>query len=306
MYAFKENVYHLTILTITKEKPIMRVKLVIFLSIVFFSSPLAAQELTGTLAQIKKSGQIRIGYRESEPPMSFSDKDGNPTGYSIDICKCIADAVEKKIGADVKVQYVPVTAEGRFKALADNKIDILCGSTTKTLSRSELVDFTQLTFVTGASLMSLRENNARDSGFAGKKIGVVKGTTTEVALKGLIRETSTNAEVVLFNSAKEGVDALRNKKIDAFSADQVVLIGIASKEKDPRNFVIDTNVYSFEPFALAVRRNDSAFRLVADREISDLYRSKKILVIYDKWIREFTGQRLPLFEVMIQLNSTPE
>jgi glutamate/aspartate transport system substrate-binding protein len=296
MYFFKNNADHLTKPTIAKEKRIMRGKLVIFLSILFFSTPLAAQELTGTLAQIKKSGKMRMGYRVSEAPMSFLDKDSIPKGYSIDICNCIAEAVEKKIGSDIKVEYVPVTAEGRFKALADNKIDLLCGSTTKTLSRSEF----------GASLMTLKENSARDSGFAGKKIGVVKGTTTAAALKELIRETSTNAEVVLFNSAKEGIDALRNGKIDAFSADQVVLIGMALKEPDQKTFVIDSSVYSFEPFALAVRRNDAAFRLVADREISSLYRSRKILEIYDKWIGKFIGQRLPLFDAMIKLNSTPE
>ena len=285
----------------------MRGKLTIILLIVFLANPLAAQELTGTLQQIKKSGQIRIGYRVSEPPMSFLDKDGNPTGYSIDLCKCIVTEVENKIGADVKVEYVPVTAERRFKALGDNKIDILCGSTTKTLSRSELVDFTQLTFVTGASLMTLKDNKAHDSdGFDGKKIGVVKATTTAVELKKLIRETSTDAEVVLFNSAKESIDALRKKKIDAFSSDQVVLIGLALKEHDPMNFVIKSDVFSFEPFALAVRRNDADFRLVADRVISDLYRSKKIFEIYDKWIGEFTRQRPSLFNAMIQLNATPE
>ena len=285
----------------------MRGKLAIILLIVLLSSPLAAQELTGTLKQIEKSGQIRIGYRVSEPPMSFLGKDGNPTGYSIDLCKCIVTEVEKRIGADVKVEYVAVTAEGRFKALADNKIDILCGSTTKTLSRSELVDFTQLTFVTGASLMTLKDNKARDSaGFAGKKIGVVKDTTTAVVLKKLIQDTSTAAKIVLFNSAKEGIDALRKKKIDAFSSDQIVLIGIASKAHYPMNFVIQSNVFSFEPFALAVRRNDADFRLVADRVISDLYRSKKILEIYDKWIGKFTRQRPPIFDAMIRLNATPE
>ncbi|MDH3827124.1 MAG: transporter substrate-binding domain-containing protein, partial [Desulfobacterales bacterium] len=170
----------------------MRGKLGIILLIAFFASPLSAKELTGTLQQIKKSGQIRIGYRVSEPPMSFLDKDGNPTGYSIDICKGIVTEVENKIGTGVKIEYVPVTADGRFKALGDNKIDILCGSTTKTLSRSELVDFTQLTFVTGASLMTLKDNKAQDSaGFDGKKIGVVKATTTAVELKKLFRETST-------------------------------------------------------------------------------------------------------------------
>jgi ABC-type amino acid transport substrate-binding protein len=285
----------------------MRGKPGIILLIAFFASPLAAQELTGTLQQIKKSGQIRIGYRVSEPPMSFLDKDGKPTGYSIDICKGIVTELENKIGTDVKVEYVPVTADGRFKALGDNKIDILCGSTTKTLSRSELVDFTQLTFVTGASMMTLRDNKALDSaGFDGTKIGVVKATTTEIALKKLIRETSTDAEVVLFNSAQESINALRQKKIDAFSSDQIVLIGLALKEHDPMNFAVKSDVFSFEPFALAVRRNDADFRLVADRVISELYRSRKILEIYDKWIGKFTRKRLPIFDAMIELNATPE
>jgi glutamate/aspartate transport system substrate-binding protein len=285
----------------------MRYKLAFIFLIVFFASPLAAKELTGTLQQIKKSGQIKIGYRASEPPMSFIGKDGTPTGYSIDLCKSIVTEVENRISSDVKVKFVSVTAEERFKALADKKIDILCGATTKTLSRSELVDFTQLTFVTGASLLTLRDNETRaSSGFEGKKIGVVKNTTTAVVLKGLIQDTSTNAEVVLFRSAKEGIEALQNKKIDAFSSDQVVLVGIVSKASDPRDFVIDSNVFSFEPFALAVRRNDADFRLVADRVISDLYRSKKIIEIYDKWIGKFIGLRMPIYDAMIQLNATPE
>jgi ABC-type amino acid transport substrate-binding protein len=305
--AEKASYYHSTLLTITREKSIMRGILGIILMIAFFTSPLLAQELKGTLQQIKKSGQIRIGYRVSEPPMSFLDKDDNPSGYSIDICKGIVTEVENKIGMDVKVEYVPVTADGRFKALGNNKIDILCGSTTKTLSRSELVDFTQLTFVTGASLMTLKDNKTIDSaGFDGTKIGVVKATTTEAALKKLIQDTSTNAEIVLFNSAKESIDALRKKKIDAFSSDQVVLIGLALKETDPMNFAIRSEVFSFEPFALAVRRNDADFRLVADRVISELYRSGRILEIYDKWIGKFTGKRLPIFDAMVKLNATPE
>jgi glutamate/aspartate transport system substrate-binding protein len=284
----------------------MKGKLTIILLIVFLASPLFAQELKGTLHQIKKSGKIRIGYREAQPPMSFLDKDGAPAGYSVDVCKEIVTQVENKIGGNIKVEYIPVTAEGRFKALEDNKIDILCGSTTKTLSRSEIVDFTQLTFVTGASLMTLKDNKAFESGLDGTKIGVVEGTTTAAELEKLIRETSTDAKVVLFNSTKKGIDALRQKKIDAFSSDQVVLIGIASEEQDPMNFVVKSTVFSFEPFALAVRRNDADFRLVADRVISDLSRSKKILEIYDKWIGKFTGQRLPIFEAMVQLNATPE
>ena len=285
----------------------MKAKLVIIALIIFFARPLTAQEFTGTLQQIKNTGQIRIGYRVSKPPMSFLGKDGNPTGYSIDLSKNIVTEVEKKIGAKVKVKYVPVTAEGRFNALVDNKIDILCGATTKTLARSELVDFTLMTFVTGASLMTLKDDKAPDfDGFAGKRIGVEKGTTTAVALNELIRETSTKADVVLFNSAEEGINALRKKKIDAFSSDQVVLIGIAIEEKDTMKVSIEPNVFSFEPFAFAVKRNDADFRLVADRAISDLCRSKKILEIYDNWVGRYTGARLPIFLAMIKLNAIPE
>jgi glutamate/aspartate transport system substrate-binding protein len=284
----------------------IRNALLLCLSILFFAAPLAAEELTGTLAQIQKSGEIRIGYRASEPPMSFVDADKKPAGYSIDVCTAITQAVEKKIGSDIKVKYVSVTAENRFKALTDNKIDILCGSTTKTLARSEIVDFTQLTFVTGAALMMPRQNDTRKEGFAGKKIGVIKGSTTVAALQEVLKETETQAEIVLFNTASAGVDALHKKKIDAFSADQIVLIGILLAEKDSGAFMLDRNVFSFEPFALAVRRNDADFRLVADREISSLHRSKEIVKIYEKWIGRHLGQPPLLFEALIKLNATPE
>jgi ABC-type amino acid transport substrate-binding protein len=285
----------------------MRRELGILLLMALLASPAAAQELTGTLKQIEESGQIRIGYRESEPPMSYLNQDGRPAGYSIDICKEIVTGVETKIGTGVNVKYVPVTAKGRFEALRANKIDILCGATTKTLSRSERVDFTLLTFVTGASLMTLKDNQAFDStGFAGARIGVVKATTTEAALKKLLRDTATDAKIVLFDDAQAGIEALRRKQIDAFSSDQIVLIGLKLKEPDGQNFVIKSEVYSFEPFALAVRRNDADFRLAANRTIADLYRSGKIIAIYDRWIGKFTRKRLPIFDALIKLNAIPE
>ena len=222
----------------------MRRKLGILLLIAVLAGPAAAEEHTGTLKQIKKSGQIRIGYRESEPPMSSLGPDGQPAGYSIDICRAIVAEVQNELGAAIKVRYIPVTADERFEALHQNKIDILCGSTTKTLSRSERVDFTQLTFVTGASLMTLKGTKAFEAaGVEGTRIGVVRATTTEAALNNLLRETSTRAEVVLFDSAQEGTEALRRMQIDAFASDQIVLIGIAIKQPDGMNFVVKSEVF---------------------------------------------------------------
>ncbi|RLB08602.1 MAG: hypothetical protein DRG59_04550 [Deltaproteobacteria bacterium] len=284
-----------------------RGKLAIILLIVLFASSAVAGGLTGTLKQIKKTGQIKIGYRTSEPPMSFLDKNGNPAGYSIDISKFIVKEVEKKIGKDIKVIYVPVNSENRFKALTDNKIDILCGATTKTLSRMEIVDFTQLTFVTGASLMTLQENKPTgENSLKGKKIGVVRDTTTLDALKKAIKKSAAGAKIVQFDKAEDGIDALLNKRIDAFASDQVVLVGLALKSGTPEKFAIDSQVFSYEPFAFAIRRNDADFRLVADRTIAALCRSGEIVAIYYNWVGRFVGQRLPIYDAMVQLNAIPE
>jgi len=283
----------------------MRGILAAILLVGLITSPLSAQELTGTLLQIQKSGKIKIGFRKSQPPMSTLGQEGMPEGYSIDICKHIVTGVEDKIGKDIDAEYIPVTAAERFNALSDNKIDILCGSTTKTLSRSEIVDFTQLTFVTGASFMTLKGTKLMNN-FGGKKIGVVKGTTTFVSMKELFTETETDTEIILLNTTAEALNALKKEKIDAFAADQVVLIGLALSVDKPENFAILPTIFSYEPFALAVRRNDADFRLIADRVISKLYRTKKILPIYNKWFGKFSSTIPSAVEAMIQINATPE
>ena len=273
--------------------------------VTLFVNPLAAQELTGTLQQVQESGKIRIGYRQAQPPMSFLGKDGLPTGYSIDVCKHVVAGVTDKLGKDVMVEYVPVTAEDRFRALSDNKIDLLCGSTTKTHSRGELVDFTLLIYPTGASLMTLR-GSAVGNDFSGKKIGVTKGTTTAAALKELLEETKTGADVVLLTSAAEGLKALEKKEIEALAADQVVLVGLASAAADPALFTLFRDLFSYEPLALAVRKNDADFRLVADRVISSLCQTKELRKIYDTWLGKFSNTRPSAFEALIKLNEIPE
>lgn len=269
------------------------------------AAPVQGLQAAGTLEQVAKTGKFRIGFRESSPPMSFLDQDGKPTGYSVDLCNRIATGVKNKLGKDIKVEYVAVTATNRFDALVGNKIDILCGPTTKTLSRAERVDFTQLTFVTGASLMTMAGKEILDiSGFSGKKIGVGRATTTEKVLRRMLKETLTDAEVVLVNSSAEGVEALKSGAIDAFSADQVVLMGLAMTSGE--KFAIASEVFSYEPFALAVRRNDADFRLVADSVLSHLYRTGLILEVYDKWFSRFSKKRLRIIETLYQLNATPE
>ena len=134
----------------------------------------------------------------------------------------------------------------------------------------------------------------------------MKSTTTVVELKKLFIETQTSAEIVVLKSSAAGLEALEKGKIDAFAADQVVLIGLALASDNPGNFSILPDLFSYEPFALAVRKNDSDFRHIADSVISSLYRSKEILSIYDKWFGKFSSRRSAAFEALIMINAIPE
>ena len=176
--------------------------------------------------------------------MSFRDQDGNPVGYSIDLCDHIASAVRQKLDrTDITVNYVPVTAENRFAAIESADIDILCGATTKTLSRSERVGFTQLTFATGASLLSRDDNRVPNVlGLKGKRVAVVANTTTIEALKGALNRMLVDAEVVPVSTALDGMIMLDKGEVDAFSSDQVVLIGqVVSRVTGGQYFLSEEN-----------------------------------------------------------------
>jgi ABC-type amino acid transport substrate-binding protein len=265
-------------------------------------------ESSPTLERIKQTGVVRIGFRENEPPMSYLDSDNKPIGYSIDLCTRIVNEIKNTLKKpDISIEYVPVNSGNRFEAVVDDKIDILCGSTTKTLSRAELVDFTQLTFVTGASLLSLKPTGIESiSDLQGKKVAVVKDTTTIAQLNKALKESVIDAEVIPVDSASAGMKALIAGEVDAFSSDQVVLIGLAIAHKDEGEFSIADAVFSFEPFALAVKRGDSDFRLIADRALSRLNRNGQIIPIYAKWFGKFSKQVPTMLEAMYLLTSTPE
>lgn len=265
-------------------------------------------ETTPTLEKIKESETIYIGYRKTEVPMSFLSKDRQPVGYTIDLCTLIVQEVRSTLkNPNIAVKYVPLNASNRFKALENNSIDILCGSTTKTLSRSERVDFTQLTFVTGATLLSLKNDKVNDiADLEGKRVAVGKDTTTLDALKTTLKKAGINAKIIVISTPSDGINALLNGNVDAFASDQIILIGQLLTHKDSEKFALADSIFSYEPFALAVRKNDSEFRLIADRVLSRLYREGSISSIYAKWFGAYIAEVPSLLEAMYILNATPE
>jgi glutamate/aspartate transport system substrate-binding protein len=267
----------------------------------------AATEWTQTLKRINETGEMNLGFRQDQTPMSFDRGDGQAAGYSVDLCKYIASMVVETLGkTTIQVKFVPVTAATRFEAIQSGKIDILCGVTTKTLSRAEIVGFTQPTFVTGASLLSRTGSNINQiSDLAGKRVAVVDNTTTIEALENALKKLEVAAEVIPVTSTSQGMNLLDSGEVDVMAADQVVLIGQVIARDGRERYALSNQLYSFEPFALAIPRGDADFQLVADRALSRLYRSGEIIKVFNAWFGILGEEPPDMLKALYQLYAFP-
>ena len=266
-----------------------------------------AQDLQGTLKKIKDSGTIVIGYREQSLPFSFRGDDGKPTGYSIDLCQRIVTGIQQQLKLPkLDVKWVAVTVDSRITAVVNGTIDLECGSTTSSLSRQEQVDFSNMTFVDGASLLVKTTSNfATFQDLGGKKIGIIPGTTTDGALRTVLQKTSVTAQIVPVTDHLGGLAALESGSIDAYASDRVILIGLASTAKEPGQYAIAERYLSYEPYGFMMRRGDAPFRLAVNRVLSSLYRSGEIVQIYGRWFGKL-GPPPKILVAMYALYALPE
>lgn len=262
----------------------------------------------GTLEKIERTGEFVMGYRSDSTPLSFENAEGQPVGYSVDICRRIAARVKDHFpGKDIEARFVRISSDERISAVVDGKIDIECGSTTITLSRQERVDFSLPTFVTGGSALSLAATGIRAiTDLAGKKVGVIKGTTTAEQLRKHLAENAIDAEFVTVDDRRDGMQRLESGDIHALASDQIVLIGQVVTSREPTKYSILNEIFSYEPYGFVVRRNDADFRLVVDRAISELYRNGDQAEIFYKWIGRLGISVPPVVAAMYQLNALPE
>jgi len=245
-----------------------------------------------TLDKIKSSGTILLGYRTDAPPFAATGPSGQPEGFSIDLCDRVVAAVKIALKTDsLSVKYVPVDAKSRFDKLEAGDIDIECGATTRTLSRQARFDFTLFTFLTGTELLVRFESNIHSpSDLAGKKIAVLPNTTTESVMKDAFKRLLVNAAIVPVKDHDDGVAAITDGRADGYASDEVLLIGLARKSQNPALYRLSGTMYSYEPYALMVRKNDSAFRLVADRALAQTYTSGQIWEVYKRWFGKWNAR----------------
>ena len=242
-----------------------------------WSSPV----LAGVLDRAKETGSLTVGYREDTPPYSYKNAIGEPAGYSVELCRAVAASIKEDLGLDVlTVNYVAVSAEDRFANLVTGDIDLLCGATTATLKRRELVDFSIPTFLDGASVLYRADGPKSMQELAGQKIGVRVGTTTEQALKGSLASLGIEATVVGVGGHADGLARLEAGEVSAYFADRGILLFLLLQSNDASALLLSNRHFTHEPYALALPLGDGGFRLAVDRALSRIYRSGQVQEIF--------------------------
>jgi len=284
------------------------VRTVALLTLALFVATAAhAQALDGRLKKIAATKAISIAYRADAVPFSYVNDKGQPDGFTIDLCKRVVNSIERQLNvAGLKVNWVPVTVQTRFEAVAKGRADMECGSSTITLARMKEVDFSSVTFVESTGLLARTEAGVRSlSDLSGKRIAVVAGTTNERAINEQLKRRQMNATVVPFKSRDEALAALEEGKADAFASDRLLLVGAGSKAKDARALTLLPDNLSFEPYGIVLPRGDAGLRLAVNTGLAQVYGGDEIVEIFRRWFGAL-GRPSAILESAYILGTIPE
>jgi glutamate/aspartate transport system substrate-binding protein len=265
-----------------------------------------AQAPDGRLKRIAQTKTISVAYRPDAIPFSFSEKN-QVDGFSIDLCKRVVNSIERQLKIQgLQIKWVPVTAQSRFDAVAKGQADMECGASTITLSRMKQVDFSSVIFVETTNLLVKAASGMRSlSDMSDKRIAVIAGTSNERVIHAQLKRRLLNASVVPFKSRDEAFAALEEGKADAFASDRLLLVGVATKSKDPKALLLLPEELSFEPYGIVIPRGDAAFRLAVNTGLAQLYSSGEVVEVFRRWFEAF-GAPPTIIQAAYVLGAIPE
>ena len=260
------------------------------------SAQTSAEGLSPTLANIKKTHVVRLGYRESSPPFSFMDPSNRPIGYSLELCEAIVEEIGVEVDdANLRIEYVKVTSDDRIPAVVQNKIDLECGSTTANAERAKQVAFSPLMFVAGTKLMVPKASTiSAPKDLQGRTVVVTKGTTNEQAMHTIDKKFSLGLNIVASPDHEQSYQMLVDGRADAFATDDILLYGLIARHKAQGKYKVVGDYLSYDPYGIMFRKGDPQLAAVVERAFRKLGSNRDLIPLYNKWFvsRLPTGEKL--------------
>jgi glutamate/aspartate transport system substrate-binding protein len=273
----------------------------LFLATCLLASAAGAQTgggegLSPTLANIKRTHVVHLGYRESSPPFSFLDQANRPIGYSLELCEAVVNEIGVEVDdSNLKIEYVKVTSDDRIPAVLQNKIDLECGSTTANAERGKQVAFSPLMFVAGTKLMVPKVSAISGAAnLKGKTVVVTKGTTNEQAMHAVDKKLGLGLNVIVSPDHEQSYQMLVDAKADAFATDDILLYGLIVRHKSQDKFRVTGDYLSYDPYGIMFRKGEPQLAAVVERTFRKLGTNHDLVPLYNKWFvaRLPTGEKL--------------
>lgn len=254
------------------------------LALVALTTGSAFAQANDTLAKVKNSGSITLGVRDSSGALSYTLGEGKFVGFHVELCQRIVANVEKAVGKKLDVKYQSVTSQNRIPLTQNGTIDIECGSTTNNATRQKDVAFAVTTFVEEVRI-AVKANSGITSiaQLDGKNVATTTGTTSVQTLRKNERANKIDFKEVYGKDHADSFLLLDSGRSDAFVMDGSILAGNIANAKNPADFKIVGEVLSVEPIAIMLRKDDPAFKKLADDTLKDLMKSGEMAKLYDKW-----------------------
>lgn len=256
-----------------------------------------AQELTGTLAKVRASGTIAIGYREWSVPFSFLNTRKEPIGYSIELCRSLVSAIEDAVDKSLAIKWVPVTSDSRIDAVVNGQVDLECGSTTNNLERQKRVSFSPTMFVSGTKVLVRKGSPIKSfRDLAGKKVAVTAGTTNEKTLRDLSAKFKLGIDLLVARDHAESFGLVKSGQADAFATDDVLLYGLIAQDAARASYEVVGDFLSYDPYGIMYRKDDPQLNKVVVDAFQVLAEDGEIERQYKRWfLRKLpTGESIDL------------
>jgi len=275
------------------------------------AQPVLAQE-SPTLKKIKDSGTIALGHRESSIPFSYYDDKQQVVGYSQELMLKVVDAVKAKLKMpNLQVKLTPVTSQNRIPLVQNGTVDIECGSTTHNAERARQVAFSNTIFVIGTRLMTKKDSGIKDfPDLAGKNVVTTAGTTSERLIRKMNEDKKLAMNIISAKDHGEAFLTLETGRAVAFMMDDALLYGELAKARRPAEWAIVGTPQSFEAYGCMMRKDDPAFKKVADAALAKAMTSGEAEAIYKKWFTQPIPPKglnlnFPISEAMQKLFKAP-
>jgi glutamate/aspartate transport system substrate-binding protein len=266
----------------------MRPAAVLF-AVSLVASPVAAEELGGTLQKVKETKKITLGYQEASVPFSYLDGDQKPIGFALDICLRIVDAVKKRLGMpDIAVEFTPVTSSNRIPLMVNGTLDLHCSATTNNADRQKQVAFTNTHFLSATRFAAKKAPNINTiDDLKGKSVTAVAGSVNLSQLIKINTQRNLGINILPAKDQAEGFLMLETDRAQAYVLDDVQLAVAIARSKEPSLYMISTETFSKpEPYGIMLRKDDAPFKALADRATAELYQSPEIEALYKKWLEQ--------------------